>query len=711
MPNQLANEKSPYLLQHANNPVEWYPWGEAAFAKARAEQKPIFLSVGYSTCHWCHVMAHESFENADIAALLNQYFVPVKVDREERPDVDRVYMAYVQAMTGQGGWPMSVWLTPELKPFYGGTYFPPHDFPNRHGFPTVLKALAQGWATEKQQMLAEAERVIGALQSHFRDGRETGSGELLPAATAAFDRVFQYFHEAFDRAEGGFGGAPKFPRASNIDLLLRLSAAEGLDSPKGREALQMVEHTLSKMAQGGIRDHIGGGFHRYSVDDEWFVPHFEKMLYDQAQVAVNYLDVFKATGREVFAWVARDTLEYVARDLRAPEGGFYSAEDADSSVAHGAHEHAEGAFYLWSMDEIRSALGSDADVLCTHFGVLPEGNVGSERDPQGEFRGKNLLRQTQPIVETAQRCRLGMDEANERLLRGLKKLREVRGQRPRPHRDDKIITAWNGLAITAFARAAQILGDDEFASLAVQAAEFVKRELWSPTSGTLYRSYREGRGAVGGFPEDYAFLVQGLIDLYETTFDTRWLRWALALQARMDALFWDSAGGGYFGSVEADPSIVLRLKEDYDGAEPSPSSVAAMNLLRLAPVSGKEAGFRVRAAATVNAFQERWTELPQALPQMLCALDSFLEPAGQIVLAGGPQALGFAELLGEIRRSRGRRAVFAATDDEGWRWLSSAAPWLASMTAMNGRATAYLCEHYTCRPPVEKPEDLRELLA
>ena len=412
--NRLAGEKSPYLRQHAHNPVDWYPWGEAAFARARTEQKPIFLSVGYSTCHWCHVMAHESFENEDIARQLNAHFVPVKVDREERPDVDRLYMVYIQAATGQGGWPMSVWLTPDLQPFHGGTYFPPEDRWGRPGFASVLTTLARAWADERDKLLAEGERVTGILRQHA-GGQGPGSGfpyrvpsaegALRAAAGQVFEHCFQFMYETFDPTWGGFGGAPKFPRAAGFNFLFRCAAMQGAKSEIGRESVNMATYTLRKMAEGGMHDHVGGGFHRYSVDEEWFVPHFEKMLYDQAQLAVSYLEARQATGDERFAWVARDILDYVRRDLAHPAGGFHSAEDADSArpeagdlepeAGQGLPRQAEGAFYVWSRKEIEAALGPDTDLFCAHFGVNEDGNVATARDPQGEFGGWNILRQRQ----------------------------------------------------------------------------------------------------------------------------------------------------------------------------------------------------------------------------------------------------------------------------------------------------------------------------
>jgi uncharacterized protein YyaL (SSP411 family) len=394
MPNRLAHEKSPYLRQHADNPVHWLPWGEEAFAKARAENKPIFLSIGYSTCHWCHVMAHESFEDANVAAVLNYDFVPVKVDREERPDVDRVYMAYIQATTGHGGWPMSVWLTPALKPFYGGTYFPPEgNAHGRPGFLTVLGMISKHWLEQREKILTGADEVTAALQRYATEGRprEVSTGAPAPlheAAGDAFEKAFQYFYESFDGTHGGFGGAPKFPRPSTLNLLFRIAALQGVTTDIGAEAVKLATFTLQKMAGGGIHDHVGGGFHRYAVDEQWFVPHFEKMLYDQAQLAVSYLEAKQATGREVFAWFARDIFDYVRRDLTSPQGGFYSAEDADSLLEAGKPEHAEGAFYVWTKAELEAILGADAAFFCAHFGVKDGGNV--DHDPQGEFTGKTF---------------------------------------------------------------------------------------------------------------------------------------------------------------------------------------------------------------------------------------------------------------------------------------------------------------------------------
>jgi uncharacterized protein YyaL (SSP411 family) len=727
MPNALAHEKSPYLLQHADNPVDWLPWGEAAFAKARAEQKPIFLSIGYSTCHWCHVMAHESFENPEIAALLNEHFVSIKVDREERPDVDRVYMTYVQALTGHGGWPLSAWLTPNLEPFYGGTYFPPEDRQGRAGFPSILQALIRGWKDDRDKLVAEASRVVGSLREHYAGaaagGAEGQAATFVDAASGAFERGFQYFYEAFDATHGGFGGAPKFPRAANLNFLFRVAALQGPGSELGIEAIKMSAATLQAMACGGIHDHVGGGFHRYSVDEGWFVPHFEKMLYDQAQIALNCLEARQATGDERFAWLAHDVFGYVLRDLTSPEGAFYTAEDADSLMAHGRTEHAEGAFYVWLHAELTEALGEAAPFVMAHYGVAEDGNVPERLDPQGEFRGKNILMQRRSLAETAKAFGLAPQQANDTLVGALERLRAVRASRPRPHLDDKVLTANNGLMISALARGHQVLELPEtvatgthttratYLAAAVRAAEFVRRELHDAERGVLFRGWREGRGTVEGFAEDYAFFIQALLDLYETTFEIGWLQWAERLQEKMNELFWDEAGGGYFNSAAADRSIVLRLKEDYDGAEPAPSSVAALNLLRLATLLNVDR-YREQGRRTIEALRGQWTRAPQALPQLLCAVELALEPPRHVVLAGDPATPEFRALAAVLHESIGpRRSLLAADGRGGQAWLAERAPWIAEMKPLEGRPTAYVCEEFACQSPVSDAAALRRLLA
>ena len=736
MPNRLAGEQSPYLRQHASNPVDWLPWGEEAFALARTAQKPVFLSIGYSTCHWCHVMAHESFENPEVAAILNRDFVPVKLDREERPDLDRVYMTYVQQTTGHGGWPMSVWLTPDLKPFYGGTYFPPEDREGRPGFVTVLNAITRHWQEKRDKIIAGADEVVAALRRHAAgvpagDVPAEGAGEVpLPeAASDALTKAFQYFYEAQDPNWGGFGGAPKFPRPSVLHFLFRVAALQGATTAVGAEMIKLAGFTLQKMAEGGLQDHVGGGFHRYSVDERWFVSHFEKMLYDQAQLALAYLEARQATGLEVYGWVARDIFAYVQRDLTSPQGGFYSAEDADSLVAHGKPEHAEGAFYVWTKEEIDAALGADAAFFCSHYGVKSGGNV--DHDPQREFTGKNVLMQRQSLSTTAREHGLGIAAASDQLLRCLEKLRAVRGRRPRPHLDDKILTAWNGLMISALAKGARLLDgigsssdreiagasrlttaatDTSYLAAATRAADFLYRELYDERTGLLYRSWREGRGNIQGFAEDYAFLIQGLLDLYEAGFELRWLQWAERLQATMDRLFEDPERGGYFNSRADDPTVIVRLKEDHDGAEPSANSVSVLNLLRLEATIGL-AGARDRALKTISALRAQWSTVPHSLPQLLAAFELAMDAPRTVVLAGDRQAADFRALAAALEEKLGpRRAVVAVDGGPDQQWLAMRRPYLADMKPIGGRATAYVCENFSCQAPVTEPADLRRLL-
>lgn len=734
MPNRLAQEKSPYLLQHADNPVAWYPWSNDAFEKAQLEQKPIFLSIGYSTCHWCHVMAHESFEDPAVAAILNEHFVSIKVDREERPDVDRVYMSYVQAMTGHGGWPLSAWLSPDLKPFYAGTYYPPQDSHGRPGFASLLQSIAQAWAKDRAHLIAEGERIIDLLRSHGEEQRKISGAaaeqDLTEAAGSAFESGVQYFYEAFDPAKGGFGGAPKFPRASNLNFLFRVAAIQGLNTEAGTEAIKMATFTLRKMAEGGIHDHVGGGFHRYSVDDTWFVPHFEKMLYDQGQIAVNYLEAYQASGQEVHLWLARDIFDYVQRDLTSPEGAFYSAEDADSLIEHGRPEHAEGAFYVWTQAQIAQVLhdpmegpasSSLADLIGYHFGLTAEGNVPPALDPHGEFAGKNILMQSHALADTAKKFGLGLEEASDRLAAALQRLKAERDRRPRPHLDDKVITGWNGLMISAFARAGQVFAAADnpahaevaanYLPAALRAAEFIRRELYDEASQILYRSYRRGRAPVGGFAEDYAFFIQALLDLYEASCEIRWLQWAEQLQGTMDKFFWDAEGGGYFNSSQGDASIVLRLKDDYDGAEPAANSVAALNLLRLSAYAADANARTQQALRTLGALRPQWSRAAQALPQALCALEFALTPRRQVVIAGDARRADFRALWRETQRRVGpRRSFFAADGAEGQAWLAQRAPWIGEIKPIDGKATAYVCEQFTCREPVTEPTALRAQL-
>jgi uncharacterized protein len=682
--NRLGKEKSPYLLQHANNPVDWYPWGEEAFEKAARENKPIFLSIGYSTCHWCHVMEHESFENEAIARILNQYFVPIKVDREERPDVDRVYMLFVQASTGSGGWPMSVWLTPERKPFFGGTYFPPDNRYGRPGFGAVLDNLARAWSQDRARMEESGAKVLEQLAEYAASTPSTGA-----AGKEALDSAFYGFRRMFDARLGGFGGAPKFPRPSVHNFLLRYYAAT-----KNEEALEMVLLTLREMAKGGMNDQLGGGFHRYSVDERWFVPHFEKMLYDQAQIAISYLEAFQITRDGQYAAAARDVFSYVQRDLTHPDGGFFSAEDADSAVdAAKPKEKREGAFYVWSREEIEKTLGHrDAELFCRRYGVEAGGNV--EEDPHGEFRGGNILYQARSIEEAAAASALSVNDARAVLTEAAEKLLERRGQRPRPHLDDKILAGWNALMISAFAKGAQALGEDRYADAAAAAAKFLRERLWDASRGVLLRRFRDGESAIDGFLDDYAFSILAFLDLYETRFKPADFQFAVQLAERALQLFEDPDHGGFFSTAAGAENLVLRLKDDYDGAEPSGNSMMALALLRLARMTDRE-NFRRAAARTFQAFSSRISGGGAGVPQMLAALSFALARPMEIVLSG---PLDHA-MLASIRRRFLPNAVVARAGEVS-----------VSMPPLEGKATVYVCANFSCNLPVTEVNQLDELL-
>jgi uncharacterized protein len=704
--NRLAREKSPYLLQHAHNPVDWYPWGEEAFEKARRENKPIFLSIGYSTCHWCHVMAHESFEDETTAAIMNREFVSIKVDREERPDVDRVYMTFVQATTGGGGWPMSVWLTPDLKPFVGGTYFPPEDRYGQPGFKKVLERITTAWKQDHQKIVENGSKIVDALRE---------SQNAQPDAAAKIDnQVFQTAYEqlsrSFDNREAGFGTAPKFPRPVALNFLTRFYARSP-KSESGKRALEMDLFTLRKMAAGGIHDHLGGGFHRYSVDRYWHVPHFEKMLYDQAQLASAYLDAFQITQDRQYADVARDVLDYVARDMTSKEGGFFSAEDADSLFEHGKAEHGEGAFYVWTEKQIDESLGNDSEIFKFHYGVQPHGNAPEGSDPQDEFRGKNILIQRHPISETAKHFKKTEDEVRQSLTRSRDKLLSIRNKRPRPHLDDKIIAAWNGLTISAYARAAQIFDERKYLDDATRAADFLRKNLYDGKSKFLIRSYREGRSNVEGFADDYAFVIQGLLDLYEASFDVEWLKFALELQETQDRLFFDEKSGGYFSTSGKDESVVLRLKDDNDSAEPAASSIAALNLLRLAQFLDDKK-LEARARKTINAFAPTVSHFASAMPQLLVAVDFSLSKPRQIVTAGKIDNEQTKALLREVHRHFiPNKVVILADGGEGQKFLGEKNEAIRAMSMVDGEPAAYVCENFTCKAPVNEAGALNRLLA
>ena len=711
MTNRLADESSPYLLQHAGNPVEWYPWGEEAFARARADERPVFLSIGYSTCHWCHVMERESFEDEAVAELLNRHFVAIKVDREERPDVDRVYMAFVQATTGAGGWPMSVWLTPELKPFFGGTYFPPASRWGRPGFADVLRNVAHLWAERRPELVQSAETLVQRLAEQQRaasagapDGGAVAGADTLAGGVGQFE-------QAFDAAHGGFGGAPKFPRPAELLFLLREHARGG-----GRRPLEMAAATLRAMARGGLNDHLGGGFHRYAVDAQWRIPHFEKMLYDQAQLTLAFLEAGQAARDPECLAVADEVLGYVRRDLAGPGGAFFSAEDADSlepgREASGPHpEKREGAFYLWTGSELDELLGDDAETFRLRYGVEDAGNA--VQDPTGEFQGLNQLYLAQSPEEVSRRTERPPGDVRAAVERGRRRLLDVRAARPRPHLDDKVLTAWNGLMLAALARAAHVFegrADSAGAAAALDAARrtagFMRETMWDAGRGVLYRSFRGGRVSIPGYAEDYAFLTWGLLELFQTDGDPAWLRWALDLQARQDELFWDAQGGGWFSTTGTDPSVLLRLKEDYDGAEPSAGSVAAQNLLALVRLTG-DGGMRRRLEAALGRFGSRLGQAARAIPLLASVLSSYHAGASQVVVVG---ERGRPDAAALRRVVAGRYLPFAVRlnvePGSARDALGQLLPFVASMGMRDGRATAYVCTDFACREPVTDPQAL-----
>jgi uncharacterized protein YyaL (SSP411 family) len=732
VPNRLASEKSPYLLQHADNPVDWYPWGEAAFDRARREDRLVFVSIGYSTCHWCHVMAHESFEDASIASQLNRDFVSIKLDREERPDIDRVYMTFVQATTGAGGWPMSVWLTPDRKPIFGGTYFPPSSRWGRPGFSEVLTEIARAWRDERPRLLESAETIADRL----RDA--TGAGEAAPdrgavAGRDAIDAGVRAFAEAFDVRHGGFGGAPKFPRPSELLFLLQASALTD-----DRRARAMAVETLGAMARGGIRDHIGGGFHRYSVDGEWRVPHFEKMLYDQAQLVLAYLEAGQATSDPFFATVAEDTLDYVLSDLTDPDGAFYSAEDADSLVREAdaaskpsglqasdpgasqpsslhasSHSSREGAFYVWTAAEIDRLFGDERSLVRRRFGVEDRGNALA--DPQGEFENQNILFIAQTIEDVAAREGRPVDDVMRVLAHARQRLYDARAERPRPHLDDKIITAWNGLMIAAFARAARVLVDSprrtEWRQAAERAATTVRARLWRSADRRLWRRYRDGEAGIDAFCEDYACLAWGVLELFQTTGDPTWLTWAREIVDAETALFSDDRDGGWFSTTGADASVLLRLKEDHDGAEPAAASVTVRNLITLSHLVG-DAGLRDRAGRTLERYGAALGRIARVMPMMLANVVFWLSPSAQVVIVGARDEEGTRAL------ERAVAAVYAPTLTEMpvepgalQTAIGVVLPWMAAMAPVAGHAAAYVCRDFTCQAPVTDPTALAALVA
>jgi uncharacterized protein YyaL (SSP411 family) len=703
--NRLAQEKSPYLRQHATNPVDWYPWGPEAFARARAEDKLIFLSVGYSTCHWCHVMERESFADPAVAAVLNANFVCVKVDREERPDVDRVYMTFLQATTGNGGWPMTLWLTPDLKPVFGGIYFPPESRAGQPGLPQIATRLAEKWNRNREELVDHAEEIFAALIEETRTLPPTAQ---LPDIAALRARGVARAVKEFDSQHGGFEGAPKFPNAVVLEFLLD-EALTSRDARRREQSRDMAVRSLRALAAGGIHDQIGGGFHRYAVDRAWRVPHFEKMLVDQALLAPVLLATWQLTGETAFRDAAQRTLAYVAERLTHPAGALYTAEDADSPAADDDGTGAEGAYYVWTQGEIDGLVGADdAELVRYAFGVERDGNAGPHGDDA--LAGKNVLRREVADAQCAARFGLTAGAVHARLTAALEKLRAARDMRVRPPLDDKVLTSWNGLMISAFARAAQATGEAAYEVAASRAAAFLREHLRDPATGRLAHSFSAGARDSRGFAEDYAFLIQGLLDLYEASGETAWLEWAMQLQHLQDELFRD-ANGGYFHSATGDPEVPLRLATGNDGAEPSPNSIAIRNLARLAAILHRD-DWREQAFALARTFAATLERDPWASPVMLTTLGWLADPPKQILIQGDPRDPRTAALRAEVWRRPLPRGVLLHVHGASRAWLDQHVSFIRSLPPDTDLAPiAYLCEDFICRMPTSDPRELARQLA
>jgi uncharacterized protein len=696
--NRLIHETSPYLLQHAHNPVDWYSWGEEALGKAKQEDKPILLSVGYSACHWCHVMERESFENEEIAAFMNENFVPIKVDREERPDIDSIYMQAVQALTQQGGWPMTVFLTPDGRPFYGGTYFPPRDRQYGQqvmpGFPRVLKSIAAAYRESREDVEEQAKQLADYLK------QRSSSPLRMKAGSPGGSMPLEMLHVAsnqlaseFDPRNGGFGSAPKFPNTMALEFLSRVyqHRQRGEVSEKAsRPELEVVGVSLMRMANGGIYDQLGGGFHRYSVDAEWLVPHFEKMLYDNALLSRLYLHAYLVTGNPFYRRVVEETLNYIVREMTSPEGGFYSTQDADS-------EGEEGKFFLWTPAEIEAVLPpEDAALFMLYYDVTERGN----------FEGKNILHVAQDAQKVADQAHVSLEMLQESLKRSRKALFQVREQRVKPGRDEKILTSWNGLMLRSFAEAARHLERADYLQVATRNAEFLRRELLR--DGRLLRTYKDGRAHLNGFLEDYAFLADGLLALYEASFEPRWFTEARRLMDSAIALFADEQNGGFFDTGSDAQALVSRPKEIMDNAIPSGNSVATEVLLRLAAFTGEEQ-YRQRADDYLRPLADIMVQHPQAFGHLLGALDFALSPVKEFAILGEPQQADTRALLGVINSRYLPNSVLACAAPANMEAIQ-VVPLLADRPLKDGKATAYVCQNFACLAPVNTAEELESLL-
>ncbi|MGA9995710.1 MAG: thioredoxin domain-containing protein [Pyrinomonadaceae bacterium] len=674
--NRLINETSPYLKQHAHNPVDWYPWGAEAFEKARQENKPIHLSIGYSACHWCHVLAHESFEDERTAGILNENFVNIKVDREERPDLDQIYMNAVQMLTGHGGWPMTVFLTPEGVPFYGGTYFPPVDRYNMPGFPRVLMGVAEAYREKPDEVTRTSVEMLGELR---RMGVARESGNTL--SIELLDEAYRGMARGYDTINGGFGSAPKFPPSMALEFFLR-----AYHRTRNKEALEMVLHTCRKMAEGGLYDQLGGGFHRYSTDARWLVPHFEKMLYDNALLSRLYLHVYQVTGEDFFRRIAEETFDYVVREMTDESGGFYSTQDADS-------EGHEGKFFVWTAGEIKEILGEDDGKLFCAFYDVTEG---------GNFEGQNILNIRRNAEAVAKDENVSIERLREAMERGRQKLFEAREKRVKPGRDEKILTAWNGMMLASFAEASAILERADYRKVARKNAQFLLEKL--RRDGLLLRTFKDGQAKLNGYLEDYAFLTDGLISLYEATGELRWLAEAQAVTDKMIEEFWDEESGGFFFTGESHEELIVRSKDYFDNATPSGNSVAAETLLRLSVLLGNESYSR-KAVNIFRLTSDYFKRAPSAFGRALCALDFYLSTPKEIVIIGDTADAATDSLLREVWKSFVPNKVVAqATQDDAA--AAALIPLLRDRPMIAGQPTAYVCENFTCQQPVTTPAEL-----
>jgi len=689
-PNRLIHEKSPYLLQHAENPVDWYAWEPEAFEKARKENKPIFLSIGYSTCHWCHVMAHESFENPEVARLMNEVFVCIKVDREERPDIDNIYMRVCQMMTGSGGWPLTILMTPDKKPFFAGTYIPRESHHGRLGMLDLVPRIKEVWDTQHADILKSADQITASLNQLSQGS----TGDELDKSTlkTAYEQLSSRFSEQY----GGFGNAPKFPSPQNLLFLLRY-----WQSTNDEKALRMVVKTLQSMQEGGIYDHIGFGFHRYSTDSHWLVPHFEKMLYDQAMLAMAYIEAYQATGKKELRETAKKIFTYVLRDMTDSKGGFYSAEDADS-------EGVEGKFYVWTEDEIRKVLkGEEADLIINVYNIDKTGNFRDEASV--ENTGANILHLEKTLTEVAFKNKTSVDELKERVEAARQKLFTARNKRIHPHKDDKILTDWNGLMIAALAKGAQVCNEPEYADAAKRAADFILTDMRRPDGRILHR-YRDGHAAILANVDDYAFLIWGLLELYETVFDVHYLQTALNLNSEMIRYFWDEQNGGFYFTADDAEELIVRQKDIYDGAIPSGNSVAVLNLFRLARITANS-DLEDKANKIMLAFSKDVKSVPSGYTQMMVGLDFGIGPSYEIVIVGNPEAKDTKEMLNSLRKHFvPNKVVLLRPSDQEEPDIIRLAKFTEYQSSFDGKATAYVCLDYACKMPTTDTEEMLKLL-